>query len=362
MEKKKITYGQETKYERIKKLGQGAFAEVFLVERLPDRQKFVAKVIRNEKHFDMARIEAERLRQFGDEHIVACIEYFPDEIGGDDIFVIIMEYCDGGTLEEFIEKHGGKKEHAANYLRLVQNITDGLALLHSTKQLHRDIKPANILISGTDPNTAVAKLGDLGLGRDINPSKLSTVSNSGTLMYFSPERLRSDKFSFPADIWALGMSIYELLAGKGCLPFPIDVDSIMNKPASPLPGFVPEFFSSVVLKMLEKAPERRITSKQATVALLTGKFDKVVVVDDGVFVLNLPKTGIEKLDFYYAKEANFKWSPCFFDAPASPLTRIDLGNGNYYYGETRDGVPHGRGAMVFLSDMKLRSIREAWFN
>jgi len=79
-------------------------------------------------------------------------------------------------------------------------------------------------------------------------------------MYFSPERYGNDKFSFPADIWALGMSIYELLAGKGCYPFP-DFDSIINKPPLPLPAFLPEFFSSVVLKMLEKAPERRITSK-----------------------------------------------------------------------------------------------------
>ena len=359
MEKKKVIYGQETKYERIKKLGSGAFGEVFLVERLPDRQKFVAKVMRD--HFDMAKTEAERLRQFHDEHIVGCIEYFPDEIGGDDIFVIIMEYCDGGTLEEFIEKYGGKKEHTANYLRIAQNITDGLSLLHSTKQLHRDIKPVNILISGTDPNTAVAKLADLGLGRDINPSKLSTVSNSGTIMYFSPERLRYEKFSFPADIWALGMSIYELLAGKDSYPFPIDVDSIMNKPAASLPAFVPGFFSDVVLKMLEKAPERRITSKEAMVALLTGKFDKVVIVDDGVFVLNLPKTGIKKLDSYYEKEAKFTWCPRFFDAPASPITRIDLGDGDYYYGETKEGKPHGRGAEVLLS-IKVPGIRESWYN
>jgi len=202
-----------------------------------------------------------------------------------------MEYCDGGTLEEFIDKYGGKKEHVANYLRIAQNITDGLYLLHSTKQLHRDVKPTNILISGTDPNTAVAKLADLGLGRDINPSKLSTVSHPGTTWYFSPERLRYDKFSFPADVWALGMSIYELLAGKKVYPFPMNEDSIINNPAKKLPAFVPEFFSSVVLKMLEKLPEQRITCKEATVALLVGKSDKVVILDEGIFVLNLPKTG-----------------------------------------------------------------------
>ena len=113
--------------------------------------------------------------------------------------------------------------------------------------------------------------------------------------------------------------------------------------------------------MLEKVPERRITSKEAMLALLTGKFDKVVIVDDGVFILNLPKTGNEKLDSYYAKEGNYTWCPRFFDAPASPLTRIDLGNGIYFYGETRDGIPHGRGAKVFLSGGYPRII-ESWYN
>jgi len=86
-----------------------------------------------------------------------------------------------------------------------------------------------------------------------------------------------------------------------------------------------------------------------------------VIVDDGLFVLNLPKTGIEKLDFYYAKEDNFKWCHRFFDAPASPFTRIDLGDGDYYYGETRDGIPHGRGAKVLLS-IKVPRITESWYN
>jgi len=97
------------------------------------------------------------------------------------------------------------------------------------------------------------------------------------------------------------------------------------------------------------------------VALLTGKFDKVVIVHDGIFVLKLPKTGNKKLDFYYEQAGNFTWCPRFFYAPASPITRIDLGKGDYYYGESRDGIPHGRGAKVFLFSGYPR-IREAWYN
>jgi len=226
-------------------------------------------------------------------------------------------------------------------------LSEALFLLHSTKQLHRDIKPDNILISGTDPDTAVAKLGDLGLGRDINPSKLSTVSNAGSPMYFSPERLRYEKFSFPSDIWAIGMCLYELLSGKGRYPFPIDPDSIINKQADPLPEYVPATFADVVLSMLEKKAEQRITSIEAMKTLLSEnpipkRAPPKPVPSD--FDLNLPKTGVKDLDSNYEKASKYKWSSPSFDAPPSPITRIDLGDGDYYYGETKDGKPHGRGA------------------
>ena len=116
--KKAITYGAETKYEQLNELGKGSFAEVFLVERLPDRKKFVAKITRNEDYFEMAKDEAKSLKMFGNKHIVAYIESFPYDDRGKSIFVIILEYCDGGTLTDFIKKYGGKKEHAKNFLRI----------------------------------------------------------------------------------------------------------------------------------------------------------------------------------------------------------------------------------------------------
>ena len=116
--------------------------------------------------------------------------------------------------------------------------------------------------------------------------------------------------------------------------------------------------------MLEKEPERRITSEDAFKALLTG-VDPDPIPDmpkpDSEFVLNLPPTGIKDLDSNYEKESRFRYSARFFDAPAAPITRIDLGDGDYYYGETKDGKPHGRGAKVLLS-VKSPEIKEAWYN
>jgi len=71
--------------------------------------------MRDERYFGLAEAEASRMRQFGNKHIVACIESFHYNDRGDNIFVIIMEYCDGGTLTDFIKKYGGKKEHLKNF-------------------------------------------------------------------------------------------------------------------------------------------------------------------------------------------------------------------------------------------------------
>lgn len=88
------------------------------------------------------------------------------------------------------------------------------------------MKPDNIviLIQDDDPKTAVAKLADLGLAREINPDGPSTVSSHGTREYYAPEQFvvnshLGKNFSFPADVWGLGMSIYQLLDTEGKRPF-----------------------------------------------------------------------------------------------------------------------------------------------
>jgi serine/threonine protein kinase len=96
--------------------------------------------------------------------------------------------------------------------------------MEDKRQLHRDIKPVNILIQGENPDTVVAKLGDLGLCREINPDGPSSVTNWGTEYYNAPERIRkidglTKNFSFPADVWSLGICIYMLLAGNDKRPF-----------------------------------------------------------------------------------------------------------------------------------------------
>lgn len=111
------------------------------------------------------------------------------------------------------------------------------------------------------------------------------------------------------------------------------------------------------MAMLDKEKNTRIKAKDAKEKLIAAR---ALEEPDDNFNLNLPKTGEKDLDEHYEKDGKFTWPARFFEAPASKVERIDLKNRNYYYGETRDGKPHGRGAKVWLS-YDSPAILEAWY-
>lgn len=93
-EVKRHTFGHKHKYERVMLLAHGQSAEVFLVERLPDRKRLVAKVVRNTDYHQMVIQEAKRLRKLESDYIVKCFNCFEDRLNGDEVMVTILEYFD----------------------------------------------------------------------------------------------------------------------------------------------------------------------------------------------------------------------------------------------------------------------------
>jgi hypothetical protein len=171
---------------------------------------------------------------------------------------IAMELVDGGTLADAIERAGRMPWREA--LPRAQQIAAALAFAHGQGVIHRDVKPVNILL-GRDGRTA--KLTDFGLARLLESSvHTSQGSLLGSARYMSPEQAAGRAADARADVYAFGVSVYEMLAGRA--PFEGETRAVLAQHLSqappPLASLAPELpaaLAALVMQMLEKEPERR---------------------------------------------------------------------------------------------------------
>ena len=123
-------------------------------------------------------------------------------------FMILMEYMKHGTLKSLYRKKGFLLDEVLKVI--AKHLLSGLSFLEKCGIVHRDIKPSNILLS----ENGVAKISDFGVSTYVTASILqNTVSSVGSQLYMAPERLRGDPYSFPSDIWSLGLTIAECRLG-----------------------------------------------------------------------------------------------------------------------------------------------------
>ncbi len=196
-------------------------------------------------------------------HPAICTIY---EVGEADGHVYIaMELIDGRLLRDNTR---GTGLHFNDVLRFGMQIADALAHAHARHMVHRDLKSANVVITADGR----AKVLDFGLARrvaehdggDPDMETRATLTQAGavigTLAYMSPEQLRAEVADHRADIWALGVVLYELATGR--LPFSapsgFELSSrILNEPPTPVPVVVPVALRAVIEKCLEKPRDRR---------------------------------------------------------------------------------------------------------
>ncbi|KAJ1956914.1 Serine/threonine-protein kinase 36 [Linderina pennispora] len=198
------------KYILIQLVGEGQYGKVYkAVHRsrgLVVALKIISKVNRKRLDIETYREEMRLLQHLNHPHIIRLIEYFETET---DIY-IVLEYCKC-DLSVYLKRKGGflKMEEVREIgLQLVA----ALKYLHTLGVVHHDIKPQNALI-GCDGRV---KLCDLGLAtqltRDGKPIYVHTLK--GTPLYMAPEMLRRERYTNKADLWSLGVVLYELFVGK----------------------------------------------------------------------------------------------------------------------------------------------------
>jgi serine/threonine protein kinase len=121
---------------------------------------------------------------------------------------VALEYMDGGSLADVLERVGRVPEDVLASITL--RVLQGLAHLHAAHTVHRDIKPANILMS----TTGEPKVSDFGISAFVDNTLAQCHTFLGTVTYMSPERINGQPYSFPADIWALGLALLECATGR----------------------------------------------------------------------------------------------------------------------------------------------------
>ncbi len=171
---------------------------------------------------------------------------------------MVMEYIEGMNLEQMIRQRGAIPFHEA--VPLFQQALFGLSQAHRMGILHRDIKPSNMIVN----RQGIVKVMDFGIARVMGQSRLTqTGLQVGTLYYMSPEQIQGKETDFRCDIYALGITLFELLTGtvpfRGSTDFEIMQAHVRTPPPAPskvLPQ-LPKVFDWVVLHALEKDPRAR---------------------------------------------------------------------------------------------------------
>ncbi|KAL0209348.1 hypothetical protein RCL1_007288 [Eukaryota sp. TZLM3-RCL] len=163
--------------------------------------------------------------------------------------LLIMEYCAGGSLHDYVFVSKQKLSNTDIWVVTTQLLL-GLAYLHSKAIVHRDLKPGNVLLCSHERPLKV-KICDFGISRDLNAK--SAKSMTGTVEFMAPEVLTGQRYDTSIDLWSLGILIYFLVHGE--YPF-ISFAEIMN---SKIPISNSEF-GPIISKLLVRDPASRATA------------------------------------------------------------------------------------------------------
>ena len=256
-----------SRYQIVKKLGQGAMGEVYLGEDSLLRRKVALKFVSRDKQEDEGfrrRLLREARAAAALDHPFICKIYTVGELEGKDF--ISMEYVQGQTLKE---KLSGSPLSLRDTLEIGVEMAEALEEAHSRDIIHRDLKPANIMLT----EQGHVKITDFGLAKwvpllegeeqEYTETLSRDVSTEGTIPYMSPEQVTGRKVDPRSDIFSFGVVLYEMLTGvtpfRKTLPMETAA-AIQMAEVPPIQEYTegtPEGLEALLARMLAKEPERR---------------------------------------------------------------------------------------------------------
>jgi serine/threonine-protein kinase len=259
-------------YVVLRMVGEGGMGKVYEAEERLSKRRVALKVLRPE----LTRSEEGRRLFLNEMQILAQLEH-PNVVRSlatcevDGQLVMALEFLEGRTLRDELVDRGRLPWPEA--VRIVVAIADGLAAAHAQQPaiVHRDLKPENVMLleGGT------VKVMDFGVAKVLAAAQATNTQSVGTLQYMSPEQIDARSIDARSDLYALGLVLYECLAGAP--PFrSASARELLNmqctSPAPELPEEVratlPAGVEEVLFQMLEKSPDGRPAGAAEVIAKL----------------------------------------------------------------------------------------------
>jgi serine/threonine-protein kinase len=264
------------RYRLSSRIARGGMGSVYLGRDVESGALVAIKVLRD----DMSADDGVRLRFLNESRATQRIDHpavvkvlAVGEIDRGRI-CLVMEYVDGTPLRRMLRSGPLPQDRTVS---IADAVAQGLAAAHAKDVVHRDLKPENVLLPRDQSAAGLVKVVDFGIARMIDAPSITTTQHvMGTPQYISPEQALGGEIDGRADIYALGVMMYEMLSGE--LPFhDDDVHQLLHKhisnPPRPLsdagsrPDVVPAL-EDLVMRCLSKKPEKRPQDMTELIAAL----------------------------------------------------------------------------------------------
>ncbi|HEX5661481.1 MAG TPA: protein kinase [Polyangiales bacterium] len=268
------------RYRIVGIIARGGMGKVYRAEQLPLGRLVALKVLHtnytgdNDPEFHKRFfLEASIASKLTHPNTVTIFDYGKTD---DDVYYIAMELLEGRTMHRALRDGPFPAERT---MHIARQICRSLREAHGMGVIHRDLKPANVYLLQHGDEGDVVKVLDFGLVKNLE-DKSEELTQAGVFMgspkYMSPEQIRGDACDGRADIYALGVMMFEMLTGKAPYDRPNSVHTLMAHIKEDIPAFrefnaavrVPAALEAVVRKCMAKQPEDRYPSMDAVLMAL----------------------------------------------------------------------------------------------
>lgn len=260
------------RYRIVREIGRGGYGVVFLahqetIERDVAIKFLLPDIASNPTEVERFRREVFHASSLEHHHTVTLFDYGKSPTGS---FYVVMEYLDGDALGDHINAQGRLEPYQTRLL--LEQVLGSLDEAHRRQLVHRDLKPENIFINDLEEGELDCRVLDFGLSKFVGdprstlyrgPSLTAEGEICGTPQYMSPEHAYGETVGPPADIYSLGLLLYEALTGKMAFDGPTPLDILLKQVKEPVPPVPEELADTTTAKFIAlatpKEPEERFS-------------------------------------------------------------------------------------------------------